>query len=368
MNILSLFSGCGGLDLGFEQAGFKICVANEVDPTIYETFKVNHPNTFLIEGDIRNISKSDIEKYMDGKIDGIIGGPPCQSWSEAGSLKGINDERGQLFFDYIRILKEFKPKFFLAENVSGMLSKRHSEAVKNILSLFDSAGYDVSLTLVNAKDYGVAEERKRVFYIGFNKDLKIDFTFPKGSTSDDSKKLTLRDVIWDLQETAVPALKKNKHNPKAINNNEYFTGSYSTIFMSRNRVKAWDEQAYTVQASGRQCQLHPQAPKMLKVGKDDCRFVSGKEHLYRRMTVREVARIQGFPDTFKFIYTDVNNAYKMIGNAVPVNLAYEIANAILAALSQNEQKTTKTSNLKAKYGKNAKSGTLDKQEVCDVCA
>ena len=368
MNILSLFSGCGGLDLGFEQAGFKICVANEVDPTIYETFKVNHPNTFLIEGDIRNISKSDIEKYMDGKIDGIIGGPPCQSWSEAGSLKGINDERGQLFFDYIRILKEFKPKFFLAENVSGMLSKRHSEAVKNILSLFDSAGYDVSLTLVNAKDYGVAEERKRVFYIGFNKDLKIDFAFPKGSTSDDSKKLTLRDVIWDLQDTAVPALEKNKHNPKAINNNEYFTGSYSTIFMSRNRVKAWDEQAYTVQASGRQCQLHPQAPKMLKVGKDDCRFVSGKEHLYRRMTVREVARIQGFPDTFKFIYTDVNNAYKMIGNAVPVNLAYEIANAILAALSQNEQKTTKTSNLKAKYGKNAKSGTLDKQEVCDVCA
>ena len=368
MNTLSLFSGCGGLDLGFEQAGFKICVANEVDPTIYETFKVNHPNTFLIEGDIRNISKSDIEKYMDGKIDGIIGGPPCQSWSEAGSLKGINDERGQLFFDYIRILKEFKPKFFLAENVSGMLSKRHSEAVKNILSLFDSAGYDVSLTLVNAKDYGVAEERKRVFYIGFNKDLKIDFTFPKGSTSDDSKKLTLRDVIWDLQDTAVPALEKNKHNPKAINNNEYFTGSYSTIFMSRNRVKAWDEQAYTVQASGRQCQLHPQAPKMLKVGKDDCRFVSGKEHLYRRMTVREVARIQGFPDTFKFIYTDVNNAYKMIGNAVPVNLAYEIASAILTALSTNEQITTKTSNLKAKHGKNAKSGTLDKQEVCVTCA
>ena len=98
--------------------------------------------------------------------------------------------------------------------------------------------------------------------------------------------------------------------------------------MSRNRVKGWDEQAFTVQASGRQCQLHPQAPKMVKVGVNDCQFVKGYEKLYRRMTIREVARIQGFPDEFKFIYTETNNAYKMIGNAVPVNLAYEIAVAI----------------------------------------
>ena len=328
MNIISLFSGCGGLDLGFERAGFKIQVANEFDKTIWATYKENHPNTHLIEGDIRKITKDDIDKYVDGEIDGIIGGPPCQSWSEAGSLKGIKDERGQLFYDYIRIIKEFQPKFFLAENVSGMLADRHSTAVKNILELFDEAGYDVTLSLVNAKDYGVAEERKRVFYIGFRKDLSIDFGFPKGSTKDDNKKITLRDIIWDLQETAVPSGEKNRHNPEAINNNEYFTGAYSPIFMSRNRVKSWDEQAFTVQASGRQCQLHPQAPKMIKVDKNDCRFVEGKEHLYRRMTIREIARIQGFPDDFKFIYNDTNTAYKMIGNAVPVNLAYEIAIAI----------------------------------------
>lgn len=334
MNVISLFSGCGGLDLGFEKAGFDIPVANEFDSKIWETFKANHPKTHLIEGDIRNISKEDISQYLNGKIDGIIGGPPCQSWSEAGSLKGIEDDRGKLFFEYIRILKEFKPKFFLAENVSGMLANRHSEAVKNILSLFDDAGYDVSLTLVNAKDYGVAQERKRVFYIGFRKDLGINFEFPKGSTEDDDKKITLRDVIWDLQETAVPAGPKNHHNPNAINNNEYFVGAYSTIFMSRNRVKSWDEQGYTVQASGRQCQLHPQAPKMVKVGTNDCRFVEGKENLYRRMTIREVARVQGFPDDFKFIYTDTNMGYKMIGNAVPVNLAYEIACGIKKALEQ----------------------------------
>ena len=329
MRVISLFSGCGGLDLGFEKAGFEIPVANEFDKTIWETFEVNHPNTKLIRGDIRQVH----EEVFPNDIDGIIGGPPCQSWSEAGSLRGIDDDRGKLFYEYIRILKDKQPKFFLAENVSGMLSNRHSDAVQNIISFFEECGYNVSVTLVNAKDYGVPQERKRVFYIGFRKDLNIHFEFPKGSTEEDDKKITLRDTIWDLQDTAVPAGEKNHHNPIAINNNEYFTGAFSTIFMSRNRVKSWDEQGYTVQASGRQCQLHPQAPKMVKVGKNDCRFVEGKENLYRRMTVREIARIQGFPDDFQFIYDSVNTGYKMIGNAVPVNLAYVIASAIKKTLS-----------------------------------
>lgn len=323
LSVISLFSGCGGLDLGFEKAGFKIPVANEFDSTIYETFRVNHPETKLLEGDIRKISENEFPQ-----VDGIIGGPPCQSWSEAGSLRGIEDQRGQLFYDYIRILKKTQPKFFLAENVSGMLANRHSGAVKNILSLFNESGYDVTVNMVNAKDYGVAQERKRVFYIGFRKDLNVNFRFPEGSTKDDDKKITLRDIIWDLQFSVVPAGEKNSHNPDAVNNNEYFTGAYSPIFMSRNRVKSWDEQAFTVQASGRQCQLHPQAPKMVKVDKNDCRFVEGKENLYRRMSIREVARVQGFPDSFRFIYKNTNDAYKMIGNAVPVNLAYEIALAI----------------------------------------
>lgn len=328
MKVISLFSGCGGLDLGFEKAGFEVPIANEFDKTIWATFKENHPNTKLIEGDIRLI-KSEI---FPDDVDGIIGGPPCQSWSEAGTLKGIDDARGQLFFEYIRILRKVNPKFFLAENVSGMLANRHNEAVENILKLFEDSGYDVTLTLVNAKDYGVAEERKRVFYIGFRKDLNIQFKFPKGSTWEDDKKITLKDIIWDLQDSAVPALMYNKHNPESKNNNEYYVGSYSSIFMSRNRVKSWNEQAYTVQASGRQCQLHPSAPKMEKIDKNKCIFVKGKEHLYRRMTIREIARVQGFPDDFKYIYNNVDDAYKMIGNAVPVNLAYEIAIAIKKSL------------------------------------
>ena len=127
MKLLSLFSGAGGLDLGFERAGFEIIVANEYDKTIWETYEKNH-KAKLIKKDIREILSEELPKS-----DGIIGGPPCQSWSEAGSLRGINDPRGKLFYEYIRILKDIQPKFFLAENVKGMLSKRNTEAVKDII-------------------------------------------------------------------------------------------------------------------------------------------------------------------------------------------------------------------------------------------
>lgn len=320
MKLISLFSGAGGLDLGFEQAGFTIAAANEFDKTIWATYEKNHTAP-LIKGDICQI---DSDQFPD--CDGIIGGPPCQSWSEAGSLRGIHDPRGQLFYEYIRILKDKKPKFFLAENVKGMMAKRHSAAVQNIVAQLEQAGYHVFIQLLNAADYGVAQDRKRVFYIGFRKDLGIDFTFPAPLT----EKKTMKDVIYDLKDTAIPAQEKNQTNGDAclFLNHEYFTGAYSTIFMSRNRVRSWNEPAFTIQATGRQSQLHPQAPKMVKFDTNDFRFVAGQEHLYRRLSVREAARIQGFPDDFTFLYTALNDGYKMIGNAVPVPLAYVLAKQI----------------------------------------
>ena len=322
-NIISLFSGAGGLDLGFEKAGFKVVVANEFDKNICPTYKYNHPNTKLIEGDIRKID----DTLFPDDIIGVIGGPPCQSWSEAGSMRGIEDLRGQLFYDYIRIIKAKKPLFFVAENVSGMFAERHKESVEEFIQLFKEIEYDVYLKLLNASDFQVPQDRERVFFIGFRKDLNIkDFEFPNAI----EEKVLLKDVIWDLKGNAIPGLDKNKTNGDNCNflNHEYFTGSFSTIFMSRNRVRSWEEPAFTIQASGRQCQLHPQAPKMIKIEKDKQIFVPGKEHLYRRLSIRECARIQGFPDDFKFIYENLNDGYKMIGNAVPVNLAYHIANQI----------------------------------------
>ena len=322
--ILSLFAGAGGLDLGFEKAGFNIVYANEYDKSIWETYEKNH-KTPLDHRDIRKIDSTELPD-----CDGIIGGPPCQSWSEAGALKGINDSRGQLFFDFIRILKDKKPKFFVAENVSGMLSKRHQEAVDKFISMFEESGYEMHIKLLNANDYNVPQDRLRVFYVGFRKDLKVDFEFPKPF----KHKPTLKDTIYDLKDNAIPALEKNKTNGSNCKfpNHEYMIGGYSTIYMSRNRVREWDEPSFTIQAGGRHAPIHPQAPKMIQIDKNKRIFVPGKEELYRRLSVRECARIQTFPDDFIFYYNDIATAYKMIGNAVPVNLAKAVAKQIKNSL------------------------------------
>lgn len=327
MKVVSFFSGAGGLDLGFEQAGFDIIYANEYDKTIWETFEKNH-SAFLDKRDIRDIKSEEIPD-----CDGIVGGPPCQSWSEAGKMRGFEDARGQLFFEFIRILKDKQPKFFVAENVVGMLSTAHGDSVQNILNLFDEANYNVSLTLVNAADYGVPQDRKRVFYIGFRKDLGItDFKLCLTK----QPLVPLKDVIWDLKDSALPAKTTNKTNGDncVVPNHEYLTGSFSTMYMSRNRVRSWEEPSFTIQAGGRHAPIHPQAPKMLLVEQNKRIFVPGKEELYRRLSVRECARIQTFPDDFKFYYRDVADGYKMIGNAVPVKLAKQVAECILNKLKE----------------------------------
>lgn len=325
MDIISLFSGAGGMDLGFKKAGFNIIWANEFDGTIWETYTKNH-SAFLDRRDVRKIVSFDIPD-----CDGIIGGPPCQSWSEAGTLRGINDDRGKLFFEFVRILKDKQPKFFVAENVSGMLSTIHKKAVSNIIKMFNDVGYNVYIKLLNAVDFGVAQDRKRVFFIGFREDIKINFRFPEPI----NKEIVLKDIIWDLKDNAIPALEKNKTNGEKCTfvNHEYMTGNFSSIYMSRNRVRSWNEPSYTIQAGGRHAPIHPQAPKMLLIEKDKRMFVPGKENLYRRLSVRECARIQSFPDDFTFYYTDIADAYKMIGNAVPVELAYHVAKSISETLN-----------------------------------
>lgn len=138
--------------MGFHKAGFRTVLANEFDKKICPTFRANFRNVDLIEGDIRNLSAN----LLPDNVHGIIGGPPCQSWSEGGTLRGIKDERGQLFYEYIRILRFKQPLFFVAENVSGMLAQRHANAVREFLDLFDKAGYNVFLKLLNASDFEVA--------------------------------------------------------------------------------------------------------------------------------------------------------------------------------------------------------------------
>lgn len=325
MKLVSLFTGAGGLDLGFEKAGFEVIWANEFDKSIWETFQTNFSHTKLDKRSITDVKSDEVPE-----ADGFIGGPPCQSWSEAGAGRGINDKRGQLFHDYIRLLKDKKPKFFLAENVSGILHPKHAEALSNIIKEFENAGYTVSYELLNANDFDVPQDRKRLIIIGYRKDLKKKFEFPKPQ----KYKPVLKDAIWDLQK-AKPAKEGNKTNGNEglwALNHEYMNGGFSTIYMSRNRVRSWNEPSFTIQAGGRHAPIHPQAPKMKFISQNKRIFVPGQEKKYRRLSVRECARIQTFPDDFVFKYVNIADGYKMIGNAVPVNFAKHIAQKIMADL------------------------------------
>jgi len=320
IKIVSLFAGAGGLDLGFKKAGFSTIWANEFDRNIWATFEKNFSHTVLDKRSITDVAPDEIPD-----CDGIIGGPPCQSWSEAGNGGGIDDARGQLFFDYIRILKVKQPKFFLVENVVGILHDKHTNAFNNFLTQFENAGYNVAWKLLDAHDFNVPQNRLRVFIIGYRKDLAKTFEFPLPHPY----KPVLKDAIGDLRQ-AQPAKQHNKSwgLELPIANHEYMNGGFSTIFMSRNRVRSWDEPSFTIQAGGRHAPIHPKAPKMRFVEQNRRIFEPGFENEYRRLSVRECARIQTFPDDFIFIYNDIADGYKMIGNAVPVNLAFAIAQKI----------------------------------------
>ena len=329
MRIISLFSGAGGLDLGFRNAGFDVVFANDNDPAVWKTFEKNH-DIPIDRRSIRDIRSDEIPDAI-----GIIGGPPCQSWSLAGRMEGINDPRGKLFYEYLRIINEKKPLFFLAENVPGILSPKHLPEFIKIINAFKEIGYNVSFGMVDAKFYGVPQDRKRVFIIGYLDHLGQKFKFPKALL----RVFKLSEAIGDLPE-AIPAGENNRANGNFIDlpNHEYMNGGFSSMYMSRNRVRGWDEQSFTIQAGGRHAPCHPKAPKMKFIEKDKRIFVPGKEHLYRRLSVRECARIQTFPDEFTFHYDSVVDGYKMIGNAVPVKLAEAFARKIKTDLDKKSLK------------------------------
>lgn len=335
MKVVSLFAGCGGLDLGFERAGFEVIWANEYDKTIHDTYRLNHPKTILSTADIRTLSTSDIPD-----CDGIIGGPPCQSWSLGGKSLGIEDERGQLVYDYIRIVKNKKPKFFIMENVPGMVSPRHINVFIQFLRLFQDAGYTIKYELTSAAEFKIPQERLRVFIVGIRNDIDAEYFFPS-KTCD--KYITLKQAIGDLptQPRSFYTEKVLVYNDE-LSNHDYYSGPFDQKYMARNRVRGWDELSFTIQAQARNAPLHPQAPKMVYISPDKRMFAKGSEHLYRRLSVRECARIQTFPDGFKFLYTNIEDGYKMVGNAVPPRLAYHLALSIKKCFDSVNSSTTQS--------------------------
>lgn len=321
MKVVSFFSGCGGLDLGFEQAGIEVIWANDNDPAVFETYLLNHPHTYLCRKDMRELTMEEIPE-----CDGFIGGPPCQSWSEGGKQLGLDDERGRMFLTYIHFIQAKQPKFFVIENVKGILSDKHFPTFKKMLGQLKDAGYVVHYQLMNAAHYYVPQERFRVIVVGVRNDIDVKYQFPKPDTS---CFITLRQAIGEITE------EPRKYTSELVDmeyekwlNHDVYMGPFDDRYMARNRVRGWNEVSYTMQAKARNCPLHPQAPKMIYVSRDKQIFRPGYEHLYRRLSVRECARIQTFPDHFRFIYHDVCDGYKMVGNAVPPRLGRAIAESI----------------------------------------
>lgn len=302
---ISLFSGAGGLDMGFERAGFKTIWANDFDKDACKTHE-NWSTAKVVCGDI---AKIDVNDVPDADI--MLGGFPCQGFSLSGPRK-IDDSRNVLYKHYVRFVRGKKPLMFVGENVKGLLTMGGGAIIDAIVADFASCGYDVHYALLNAKDYGVPEERARVIIVGFRQDLGVKaFEFPAPR----KYPVTMRDVLKNLPEPL---------------EGEVCTAPYSSRYMSRNRKREWDDVSYTIPAMAKQVTLWPGSADMEKLGKDLWKF--GDEGITRRLSWREAAAIQTFPPELEF-YGDLTSKYKQIGNAVPVRLAEIIATHLYGVLT-----------------------------------
>lgn len=326
MKVVSFFAGCGGLDLGFRQAGFDVVWANEFEPHCRATYIKNHPNTEFILGDVCQINPASIPD-----CDGFIGGPPCQSWSVGGKQKGLDDQRGQLFLKYIELIHAKQPKFFVIENVKGMLDDKFKYVFDDFLLRLEDAGYDVKWELLDAVKYRIPQNRERVFFVGFKKDLNIDFKFPSPTSTEP---ITLEQAIGDISDVApyfVSGKLKEKNIYSRFHNHDVLSSKFGPFYYRGNRRRGWHQPSFTINATAAFAPLHPSSPKMMYYGHENWNFQKDRLSDYRRLSVRECARIQTFPDSFIFEYDNIKDAYKMIGNAVPPRLANEIAKSILNA-------------------------------------
>lgn len=305
---VSLFCGAGGLDLGFDKAGFRTVWANDHDADACKTHQ-NWSNAKVVCGDI---SKVDIDAIPDSDV--ILGGFPCQGFSLSGPRK-IDDSRNVLYKHYVKIVAAKQPKIFVGENVKGLLSMGGGQIIEAIIDEFSTCGYNVFYQLVNAKHFGVPQDRERVIICGFRKDLKIsEFSFPIPAIPT----MTLFDALKDLPEAK---------------EDEICHAPYSSRYLSRNRKRDWNQVSYTIPAMAKQVTIYPGSPDMIKINTDLWQF--GTNGITRRLSWREAAAIQTFPKELEF-YGDLTSKYKQIGNAVPVKLAEYVALQLKAILNEKE--------------------------------
>lgn len=312
LKVASLFCGCGGTDVGllgdfdflgkhYDSNGMEIVYANDIDDNACNIFKEN----FGITPDSRDIR--DVKAEEIAEFDILTGGFPCQSFSiiaQNPKRLGVKDERGKLFFEMCRILRERQPKCFIAENVKGILTANKKSAFPLILKEFEDSGYDVQYRILNSANYGVPQKRERVIIVGFRKDLNIDFSFPDVEIEDENKFVSLKKVIenkvdekYFFSERAVAGMMKKRES------------------MNKGRAQDINKPCNTVGAHLAKVSLNSTDPVLME----------GKR--YRRFTPREVARIQSFPDDFELVGSEAAQ-YRALGNAIPPVMFWYVAKAV----------------------------------------
>ena len=337
--VVELFAGAGGLALGLENAGFKTLATVENNKWACETLRKNRPNWNILEEDVIKIAEKGIKKYLknpDIDIDLLSGGYPCQAFSYAGKKLGLEDTRGTLFYSFAEILKELKPKMFLAENVKGLVSHDGGRTLQTMIDVFSEVGYKVYFKVLNSNDFDVAQKRERIVIVGVREDIRekigFDYIFPKPK----EKKLVLKDILQNVPSSLCASYNDRKKEifalvpqggcwrnlPEDIAK-EYLGGSYHLGGGKTGiaRRMSWHEAGLTVLCSPAQKQTDRCHPDEL-----------------RPFSVRENARIQSFPDDWEFVGS-MAEQYKQIGNAVPVNLAYHIGLSIRNYINSKKEKS-----------------------------
>ena len=361
-NCVELFAGSGGLGTGFSNAGFNIISANDVWESAGKTYVANHPNVKYIVKDIAELTGDELlagTGYNKDDVDVIIGGPPCQGFSTLGK-RFIDDPRNKLFKEYVRIVNEIKPKFFVMENVSGILSMEGGKVLKNILNSFQEIGYKLEYKLLNAAEYGVPQQRERTIFIGTRTDKKIRYPRKTHSLTGDSsmkKALTLWDAIGDLPQSDneeivyYPSDAQNEYQKLMRTNCELISNHKPPIHneKAKNMMKfipmgksAWDVQdvmpAQFMPTSGygnTYARLNANEPGMTITRNFACISSSRCIHPYlnRGLTAREAARIQSYPDNYKF-FGSKTDIHIQIGNSVPPILGEKIGYTIKEMLEE----------------------------------
>jgi DNA (cytosine-5)-methyltransferase 1 len=310
---ISLFSGCGGSDYALEKLGYQIIWANDIWQTACDTYKQNLNNPKIKCGNIR-----DFQKFP--RADLLVGCYPCQGYTQGGKRNWKGDDRNYLYREFDRVLRRVLPKAFVVENVNGMVFGDNRDLLTNQLIRYRAAGYRVKWAVLNAKEYGVAQNRRRVFLVGIRSDQKFEYQFPKPTHGPGTRK------SYTSQKRAISSL---PHWPRG----EFNTEPFHWYYMSRKRRYPWSQPSPCIVGHWRHVPLHPSSPPLRRIDTDHWEFT--RKGPARRFSYHECAALQGFPKSWVWNHGNIRDRFQMIGNAVPPPLFSAVVSGLGHLLDAN---------------------------------